>query len=71
MIAVEVKRMDPKYTWAIIGIYRAPNEEMLAIERVATRTIPARNLKKRSIIGGNLNFSQADRERAAEKAGGF
>ena len=31
MIAVEVKGMDPKYTWEIIGIYRAPNEDMLAI----------------------------------------
>ena len=31
MIAVEVKGMDLKYTWEIIGIYRAPNEDMLAI----------------------------------------
>ena len=38
MIAVEVKGMDPKYTWEIIGIYRAPNEDMLAIERLAART---------------------------------
>ena len=35
MIAVEVKGMDPKYTWEITGIYRAPNEDMLAIERLA------------------------------------
>jgi hypothetical protein len=30
MIAVEVKRKDPKYTWEIVGIYRAPNEDILA-----------------------------------------
>jgi len=40
MIIVEVKGMDPKYTWEIIGIYRAPNEEMLATERSAARTLP-------------------------------
>ena len=37
MIAVEVKGMDAKYTCEIIGIYRAPNEDMLAIERLAAR----------------------------------
>jgi len=56
MIAVEVKGMDPKYTWESIGIYRAPDEDMLAIERLATRTLPTRNLTKRSIIGGDANF---------------
>jgi hypothetical protein len=35
MIAVEVKGTNSKYTWEIIGIYRAPNEDMLAIERLA------------------------------------
>ena len=39
MIAVELKGMGPKYTWEIIGIYRAPYEETLAIERLAVRTI--------------------------------
>jgi hypothetical protein len=38
MIAVEVKGMDRKYTWEIIGIYRAANEDMLAIETLAART---------------------------------
>jgi hypothetical protein len=38
MIAVEVKGMDPKYTWGIIGIYRAPYEDMWLIERLAART---------------------------------
>jgi len=28
MIAVEVKVKDPKITWEIVGIYRAPNEVM-------------------------------------------
>jgi len=32
MIAVEVKGMDLKYTWEIIGIYRAPNEDMLVLK---------------------------------------
>jgi hypothetical protein len=40
MIAVEVKGMDPKYTWEIIGAYRVPNEDMLANERLVTRTLP-------------------------------
>jgi hypothetical protein len=28
MIAVEVKGRDPKFTWEIVGIYRAPYEDM-------------------------------------------
>jgi hypothetical protein len=39
MITVELKGMGPKYTWEIIGIYRAPYEEMLATERLAVRTL--------------------------------
>jgi hypothetical protein len=35
MIAVEVKGMDPKFTWQIIGIYRHLNEGMQVIERLA------------------------------------
>jgi hypothetical protein len=38
---------------------------------MATRTLLTRNLAKLSIIGGDLNFSQAERKRDAEKAGGF
>jgi len=48
MIAVDVKGMDPKYMWEIIVICRAPNEDMLAIERLAARNLPTRNLTKRS-----------------------
>jgi hypothetical protein len=28
MMAVEVKCKDPKFTWEIAGIYRAPNKNM-------------------------------------------
>ena len=71
MIAVEVKGMDPKYMWEIIGIYRAPNEGMLAIERLTGRSLPTRNLTKRNIIGGDLNLPQADWKGNAEKTNGF
>ena len=40
MIAFEVKGVDGKYTWKIIGIYRAPNDDVLANERSAARNIP-------------------------------
>ena len=33
MIAVEVKDRDTKFSWEIVGIYRAPNEDMRVIER--------------------------------------
>jgi hypothetical protein len=55
MIAVEVKVMGSKYTWEIIGIYGAPNEDMLTIERLESNTSPTRNLTKRSIIACDLN----------------
>ena len=71
MIAVEAKGMDPKYTWGIVGVYRAPNEDMLAIERLAARTLPTRNLMKQSIIGDDLNLPQADWKGDAEKVRGF
>jgi hypothetical protein len=56
MIAVEVKGTDPKYSWEIIGIYRAPNEDMLTIERLVARTQLTRDARRRSIIGGDLNL---------------
>ena len=70
-MAVEVKGKDPKYTWEIIGIYRALNEGILAIERLIARTSPSRNLTKRSIIGSDLNLPQADWKGDAEKASGM
>jgi hypothetical protein len=63
--------MVSKYTWYIIGIYRAPNDDMLAIERSAARTLPTRNLTKRSILGGDLNLPQAFWKGDEEKASGF
>jgi len=71
MIAVEVKRMDPKYMWEIIGIYRAVNEDMLAIERLAARNIATLNLMTRSMVGGDLNLPQADWKGDAEKVSGL
>jgi hypothetical protein len=71
MIAVEVKGMDSKYTWEIIGMYTAPNDHMLAIERSAALNLPRRNITKRSIIGGYLNLLQAVWKGDAEKESGF
>jgi len=71
MIAVEVKGMDPKCVWEIIGIYRAPNENILAIERLAARSLHMQNLTKRRIIGGDLNLPQLHWKGDAEKASGF
>ena len=39
-IAFEVKGVVANCTWEIIRIYRAPNEDMLAIERSAARNLP-------------------------------
>jgi hypothetical protein len=57
MIAVEVKGKDPKFTWEIVGMYRAPNEDMQAIERLADYL---GNFTKRSIIGGDLNLPHSN-----------
>ena len=38
MVAVEVKGRYTKFTWEVIGIYRAPNEDMRDIEKLAART---------------------------------
>ena len=35
MIAVEVNGKDPKITWEIVGIYRAPNEDRRLLEKLA------------------------------------
>jgi hypothetical protein len=60
IIAVEVKDRDPQFTWEIVGIYRAPNEDMRVIERLAARTDYLRKSTKRSIIGEDLNLPSAD-----------
>jgi hypothetical protein len=50
MIAVEVKGRDPKFTWEIVGIYRAPNDNMQVMERLAAQTAYTGHSTKRSII---------------------
>jgi hypothetical protein len=52
MIAVEVKGADPKYAWEVVGIYRAPYEDLWVIERLVARTGYLGNFTKQSIIGG-------------------
>jgi hypothetical protein len=60
MLAVEVKVRNPKFTWELVGMYRAPKEDMRAIESLGARTGYTRNSTKRSIIGGDLNVPYAD-----------
>jgi exonuclease III len=60
MIAVEVKGRDTKFTWEILGIYRAPNDSMRVMERLAARTVYTGHSTKRSIIGGDLNLPYLD-----------
>jgi hypothetical protein len=60
IIAVEVKGNDPKFMWKIVVIYRAPNEDIRVIEKLAARTGFLGNSMKRSIIGGDLNLPQID-----------
>jgi hypothetical protein len=71
MIAVEVKGMDPKHAWEIIGIYRAANEDMLAIESLAAHNLTTRNLTKRSFIGSDMHLTQTEWKGNAEKGSGF
>ena len=59
MIAVEVKGVDPKHV-ANYRYLRDPNEDILMIERLASRNLHSRNLTKRSFMGGDLNLRQAD-----------
>jgi len=60
IIAVEVKGGNPKFSWEVVGVYTAPNEDMRVIERLATRTGFTGSSTKRSIIGGGLNLPYAD-----------
>jgi len=57
---MEVKGGNPKFAWEVVGAYRAPNEDMRVIERLAARTGFPGNSTKRSIIGGDLNLPYAD-----------
>jgi len=60
MVAVEVKGRNPKFTWEVVGVYRAPNEDVRVIEKLAARTGSTANSTKRSIIGGDLNLPYVD-----------
>ena len=57
MVAVEVKGRNPKFTWEVVGIYRAPNEDLRVVERLAARTGSTGNSTKRSIIGRRLELT--------------
>lgn len=60
ILAIEVKSSDPTFAWEIIGTYRAPNENLQIIERIAAKTGFLGNSIKRFIIGGDLNLPQAN-----------
>jgi len=60
MIAEEVKGGNPKFAWEVVGVYRAPNEDMRAIDLLAARTGFTGNCTERSIIGGDLNLPYSD-----------
>ena len=51
MIAVEIKGRNPKSTWKLVGIYRAPNEDKRVIDRLQARTGSTGNCTEHSIIG--------------------
>jgi len=65
---VEIKGSDPKCTWEIVSIYRAPNKDTWVIEKLAARTGFLGNYTKHSIIGGHLNLPQVDWKGIAEGA---
>jgi len=51
MVEVEVKGRNPKFAWEVVGVYRAPNEDMRVIKRLASRTEFTGNSTKPSING--------------------
>ena len=51
MGAVEVKDRNPKFTWEVVGVYKAPNEDMRVLEKLAALTGFTGKSTKRSIIG--------------------
>ena len=70
LMAVEVKGRDPKITWEIVGICRAPNENMWLLEKLADWTGYMGRTMKHSIIGGDLIFPYADWNGHADKSRG-
>jgi hypothetical protein len=53
-------------TWEIVGIHRASNVDVRAIESLADRTGFLTNSMKHSIMGGDLNLPQVDWKGVAE-----
>ena len=60
MVAVAATGRNPKFTWEVVGIYRAPNENMRVIERLAAQSGYTGNSTNSSIIEGDLNLPYAD-----------
>jgi hypothetical protein len=60
MVGIEVKGRDPKSTGETVSIYRAPNQDIRFIERMAARTGYTGNSLKRSINGGDFKMPYAD-----------
>jgi hypothetical protein len=69
ILALEVKGSDPKKVWEIVSFYRAPYEDMRAIEKVAAQIRLLGNFRKRSIIGGDLNLPHIDGTGVAKSTG--
>jgi len=70
MIAVDVKGRAPKITWEIVGIHRAPNEDMQLLEKLTDRTGYMGRTTKCSIIGGDHNLPYAEWNGRMEKSRG-
>jgi hypothetical protein len=60
MIGIEVRGRSPKITWEFVGIYRASNEDMGFLEKLADRTGYVGRTTKTGIIGGDLKLPYAD-----------
>jgi hypothetical protein len=65
-----VKGRDPKFTREILGTYRAPNEDMHIIDRLAVQTDYLGNSTTHGIIGEDLNLPSADWNNKAECTSG-
>jgi len=70
MTAVEVKGRDPKITWEILGICRAPKKDMRLLEKLAGQTGYMGRTTKPSTIGGDLSLPYADWKSNTEKSRG-
>ena len=57
---VEINSRNHKFTWDIVGLYRAPNDDMQVMDRLVACAGCARNNEKHSIIGGDLNLPRVD-----------